>query len=428
MIELLIAEGLVFCHLKRKKNFLPRTGLAFLACMLFAFAVPIVTYEAWWSIIMFLSMFAFTIAAFKFCFDESWLNILFCAIAGYTIQHIAFQVYDFFIVVIGANGGMPSGMYDDTAANLFDIDPLTTLIFFFSYGIVYYGLFRFVSTRVRKRTEIDIKSLTLFVIVILIVLSNVVLSSVTTYYSYQDFNKVYIVMLYIYNVFCCALTMYIQFDIILRKKLEKEVKTLNYLWNHSKEQYIFTKNNINLINMKCHDLKHQIRQMANKRFSNPEAVKEIEGVISIYDSIVKTGNEALDVILTEKSLYCNEKKIRFSRIVDGKQLNFMREYDLYALFGNLIDNAIEAVSDLPEDERTISLTVKLVADLVSIDIHNYYNKDLSFEDGLPKTTKGNHDYHGFGMKSIRRICEKYGGEIAISTENRIFDLSIVFPL
>ncbi len=70
-------------------------------------------------------------------------------------------------------------------------------------------------------------------------------------------------------------------------------------------------------------------------------LKELEQSIRIYDSIVKTGNEILDTLLSEKSLICEARDITIHCVIDGKKLFFMDSIDIYALFGNAIDNAIE---------------------------------------------------------------------------------------
>lgn len=87
------------------------------------------------------------------------------------------------------------------------------------------------------------------------------------------------------------------------------------------EQYELTRENIALINQKCHDLKHQIRALRNATKEELEHyLEEIEGQVQIYDAIVKTGNEVLDTILTEKSLYCKERGISVFCVADGSQM------------------------------------------------------------------------------------------------------------
>ena len=66
---------------------------------------------------------------------------------------------------------------------------------------------------------------------------------------------------------------------------------------------------------------------------------------------------------------------------------------------------------------------------VSVNIHNYYAKPLEFDEtGNLKTTKGDEDYHGFGLKSIKLVAEKYGGDVKVDAKDHVFNLDILFPL
>lgn len=178
--------------------------------------------------------------------------------------------------------------------------------------------------------------------------------------------------------------------------------------------------------MKCHDLKHQIHNIGDQQTVSPSYLKNLEDSISIYDSTVKTGNDALDIILTEKSLLCNKENIQFSCIVDGEKLNFIKPEDVYALFGNIIDNAIEAVLKVEPAKRTISLRVKMIGGMLVVSTSNYYQEDVVVEDGVIQTTKADKKYHGFGIKSIQYVCEKYGGDVNIKAENNIFTINLLF--
>ena len=74
----------------------------------------------------------------------------------------------------------------------------------------------------------------------------------------------------------------------------------------------------------------------------------------------------------------------------------------------------------------IALNIKRVNDMIVVGIKNYYEGRLEFEDGLPKTDKENTACHGFGMKSIRRIVEKYGGQLTVRAEEGVFFLDLLF--
>ena len=123
-----------------------------------------------------------------------------------------------------------------------------------------------------------------------------------------------------------------------------------------------------LINHKCHDLKHQISAM--RAITSPEErekyLREVEDSVQIYDAIVQTGNEVLDTVLTEKSLFCAANNIKINCIVDGRQMDIFEPVDLYTIFGNALDNAIESVRQLEKqgnaDDRCTGLCAPAVFD------------------------------------------------------------------
>lgn len=115
-------------------------------------------------------------------------------------------------------------------------------------------------------------------------------------------------------------------------------------------------------------------------------------------------------------------------MVDGEKLSFMPVGDICALFGNAVENAIEAVSKLERrSERFISFQARESRGMLVITIENCYAGDLELDDGLPKTTKDATDYHGYGLKSIRRVAEKYGGQVTVLADE-MFHLTILIPL
>lgn len=96
--------------------------------------------------------------------------------------------------------------------------------------------------------------------------------------------------------------------------------------------------------------------------------------------------------------------------------------DLYTLLGNAIDNAIEAVMNLPEEKRLISLNIKDMGQMLYIEVENYFDGSLSVEDGVIITTKSDKENHGYGVRSIRMIAERYNGNVEIKTEGDLFSL------
>ena len=157
----------------------------------------------------------------------------------------------------------------------------------------------------------------------------------------------------------------------------------------------------------------------------------MEDTVHIYENMVKTGNEVLDTILTDKSLYCMSREIQISCVADGSQMEFINAIDLYSILGNAIDNAIEAVEQFRNpDKRQIDVLIYRMQKFLVINIINPIEKKLVFEgeDEVPVTTKKDRRYHGFGLRSIKYLIGKYDGHLTINEEDGCFSLKMLIPI
>lgn len=235
----------------------------------------------------------------------------------------------------------------------------------------------------------------------------------------------------IYDLATCAFILYSQTEQRRETDLVASLRTEQRLRQQMQEHYELSRNNIDLINRKCHDLKHQLAALRFVKSGEEReaSLQELEQAVMIYDAVVKTGNEVLDTVLTEKSLTCEEHHISWTCMADGAVLNHIPPVDLYTLLGNALDNAIESSSRIPdENKRNVSVTVQRQLGTAFIQIENYYVGELHMTDGLPETTKGDTLNHGYGVRSIRDIVERYGGTMDITIEGDLFVLSILLPI
>lgn len=214
-----------------------------------------------------------------------------------------------------------------------------------------------------------------------------------------------------------------------RRSIQNENAVLVQLARERQSQYEFSRENIEMINLKSHDLRHQLRALEQlsgdeRREKLSQALKAID----FYDAVVKTGNEALDTLLTEKSVYCTNHGIRLSCMVNTQRLERFDLVDLYTLLGNAIDNAIESADRLQDaDKKTVSLSIQDRGEMLYIQIENFYEGEIQTADGLPVTVKPDKENHGYGIKSIRSIAQRYGGGIRIETAGGVFSLQIILP-
>ncbi len=115
-------------------------------------------------------------------------------------------------------------------------------------------------------------------------------------------------------------------------------------------------------------------------------------------------------------------------MADGEKLDFMSETDIYSLFGNILENAINAVSELSEEQRSIDLSIATRGALLSISTRNAYAGVITMDDDLPVTQNSDIENHGIGTKSIQMIVQKYGGVVNFLANDGIFVVNILFPL
>lgn len=426
LTELIIIELLFSFRYKKRNYFIFRCIGSFVFVYGLAFLFPIFSFDALYTSFMFLCIYGFTIIALYFMYDEPFLKILFCSLVSYTIRHIANSIYSLCLPIFGY--GLNNDQYGPQAGQ-FEYDIFTAIIYFDSYFITYWLAYLFMSKYVNKRDEIVLNNIILLIASFVILMIDIVLNALVTYKIDNKSDSTLIIICYIYNLISAFFSLFLLLLLIRNKSLNIENETIKALWNEKKSQYELSKENIDLINMKCHDLKHQIRKIGSNKIDE-STLKEIENSINIFDLRASTDNEELDIMLTEKSLICKKENIKLTYICDGKSLEFISSGDIYSLFGNLLDNAIEAVRKLDKDNlRNISLKVRKVNNFVSISIQNFFDsRALNYKNGMPQSTKKDKLNHGFGLKSIKYIVNKYDGNMTIETKGNVFLINILIPI
>ena len=209
-----------------------------------------------------------------------------------------------------------------------------------------------------------------------------------------------------------------------------EKDALHNIMEMQYKNYQLSKENIDMVNQKYHDLKHQINILKTQSYTGKSTsyLEKMEREIRVYETQNKTGNQILDAVLTNKAMICQNKEIELKFIVDGEALSFMDDMDVSALFGNMLDNAIESAEKQQEKQkRLIWLYVTREKQFVRIRTENYCDEKIYFKNGMPVTTKKDRRLHGYGMKSIKSTVEKYYGSVVAAQENNWFELKILLP-
>lgn len=252
------------------------------------------------------------------------------------------------------------------------------------------------------------------------------------FFRYMEGIPLFQALILLVDIVVCVTFLMQNYNFLNIRKTKFDVEIVKQLYMERGKQFEFSKDTIDVINQKCHDLKHQIQALRLvSQDQKDEYLNELEKNVMIYDSIIKTENATLNTILSEKSILCEKYNIRFSCITDSsvKELGFIDIFDLYTVIGNALDNSIECVLKSENIEnRIISLKIHEKCGYLYIEINNYCEESIKIKNGFPVTTKKDSENHGFGMKSIDYIVKKYNGTMKIYVNDKIFTLILMLPI
>lgn len=356
--------------------------------------------------VWFVLIWAILIFSIYFCTESSIYEAMYIFALSYGVEHIFYCIR---VLVEHFTGGIIGNkhplVYIPCLAGSFLL-----AYFWFAKGTVYEG----------KYPIGAISATTTSVVLMGIVWG---LSIVMDYLGYAHIHSIYAIL-------CCLFILTNQREQMKRETERIEFSQKEQLWEKTKLRYEMSKESIAVVNQHYHDMKHQLMILSTMSDEDKRKAKlqDMESKIAAYDAVVRTGNEYLDTVLTEKKLTCQSNQISMSCIADGSQLAFMDELDLYTLFGNALDNAIEANRKISNvHERWISVQIQNKKGILLVEIVNPYEGSLVYDSNhMPATSKQDTGSHGFGTKSMKNIVEHYGGQMVIKTEQNKYLLRMIF--
>ena len=307
----------------------------------------------------FILLIFFVVGITPICYKCDFFSSLFAGTFGYCIQFICQRIYAY------SSSKFPEG----TLPVFYYL--LYLGIILLAFTIVYFSLKKFdmYYLIVNRRSTI--------VVSIVAIITTIILNLFFSRFLREGGEGLFIC----YNIAVVLLVLVIilyEMATLKAKNNEIERDNIKDILKKSKEQYSYEKSVIDLMNIKFHDLKHQIENLEadqKEYLSN-----EISEAVETYDAIVKTNNPALDVVLTRTNFICKKKNIYYTCMADNDCLSPFKETDVYSLFGNILDNAIEAVDKVENtDKRVIDIRITKKSYFINIHEENYFsggNKDV----------------------------------------------------
>lgn len=353
-----------------------------------------------------------------FCYficDISFTEALYCTGIAYAVQHISYCLYQ---ILFHPAQGIPISFLHllPYAACLVGVSVL-----------IYWTIGRALSENGTYGMDVQFSLISMGIILFLVL----GLSMVSDYLYEKNHDPLYYVCM-MYDLICCVFVLWEQGEYKRKLKQQREHDMDIWLQLKQKELYKLRRDDIERINLLCHDMKKHLESL--KLFATEDERAEyynrVSDTIASYDAQFDTGNQVLDILLAQKKLLCMKNHVELTCVADGRKLGFFHSVDLYTILGNTLDNAMESVLLASDpDKKLISVSIWTKGQILLMQIENYFdNPELRFLNGLPVTAKKAEEGHGYGLKSVKKAVEKYQGSMDIDAVNQIFRVTIMIPI
>lgn len=207
---------------------------------------------------------------------------------------------------------------------------------------------------------------------------------------------------------------------LVNQKNEIDMQYLNLIEKKNQSMQVF-----------AHDYKNHFATIASMTDSAEikEYVNGLLGEISRLDNMGKTQNRLLDVILSKYTSVCEEKCINLEIDIVTDNLTIMNNNDISSLFNNLLDNAVES-AEKSEKKKMLVQIANVMNSYRKIAIINSCDTPPNTKNGELVTSKENKEIHGLGTKSIKKIVDKYDGELdwEYDADAKEFKFTILIPI
>lgn len=357
----------------------------------------------------------FVIAILKICYKDTIYQIVTAAEVWIIVASILMETiaYSFGYLLYGSNQLV---MVDGQAFTRWEIYAIALVARLLILGIVYLLLKNF-------KYKMQMKDSIILTLVFLIAFAIVVF----TVFNLLNLERTADFTLYISSGVLATIFfiifMYSKNILYLREQEQRDKVQIAQL----QQQYAYYQDkqkDEERIRSIYHDMKNHLLVLESSQGTEAtrQMAQELRSQIADYENYIHTGNSFLDIIIKDKAEKAREKHIDFSAFIDFNGVDFIEPLDISTLFGNGIDNAIEACEKLPDEQRVILVKAGKVQGFVSILIENNCSDEMKINGN---TSKADKFLHGFGISNMKKAAEKYGGTCTTTQANGKFTLKIL---
>jgi hypothetical protein len=418
LVEFGLPIWLICCHQPKKHGFAWRLAAAI--CLLALGCTGLIGVWIWTSsapagsmepYVLNLIAYALLIPAFAaavlFCFDISAWNALFAVTAGYTIQNLSSGAEETCRIAAESLGMHVAPIWGEA---LFTLIAEALIL-----ALAYVLFIRQVQDEPPlHRSSSGMLGMTAAVI-LLVIANDVVIRGM----GHMGVVPVpFLLSLRVTHLAICIFVLYTDYQALYKLRLEAGLETARRLSEERSRQYAQSTATVQAINARMHDIRHKVMAtLADEGVGmSATAAQEVIHDINVYDAQVHTGSTALDCVLTEKSLVCQQEGIDLTCMADGSMFSHIPDEDVYGIFSLMIDAGRQAVSTLPvKDTKVLSLTAKRHGSLAAI--HLMGSCTAEADAALQEAAE-----------QLSSLVKRHGGTATAATEGESFSIDILLPL
>ena len=379
-----------------------------------------------WRIILFVIAVTFYM---KLLFDTNINTLLFCSLSSFSAHQLMIGTMVSFEILLSLRFGQIGRI-------------ISELVFGTAFGVLLY--FALSKTMTSRSLDALNENSTLFIVLLYIVAVLLILISteVTVFLNmnFDTLSGIHDVLLggevknavlgsVLTNILGNLLVLLAMRNMLISGETVLDRQMFKKMYESDREQYEKFRSNVEYINAKTHDLNHYLALIKDGKNIPSSELEEVSESLSFMEAETNSGNESLDLVLTDRRLFCEKKGIELVVQTDGSALSGLNSIDIYTIFCNILDNAIEYVDSLQnKEDRIIRLGIRTFNKMTFIHEENPLSEHLTLDGGLPVTTKADLLLHGYGLKNVRNVVENHGGQVVLNTEGGKFCIDIYLPV
>ena len=327
-------------------------------------------------------------------YDTNVWTALFCCSAGYTIQNLASGATELAWTLIGGESPGSAAFYT----------PLRFAISFSCTAVVYVVAYLLITRYLRREGLERIEDRRMLLLVVMTIFVIIGFDVVIKWLVEQGLATGAMVLLRVFHGLACVFTLLTGFELLVRRRVEAERDTLAQVLSEHERQYEAARDNIDAINARVHDIRHAVGRLADDGGVDRTVIRDLIRTVEVYDSKVRTGNEALDTALTEQHLRFERGGVSLACVADGEALSFMAPADVYTLFSSLLAAVLEA------RPASASLVVRQALGSTSVHVEG---SGVVREGALPQ--------------QARDVVARYQGTLSAAAQDGAYHVDALFP-